>query len=70
MWFFEWKQICAGFVIVCLYMYFLWRSSYQEGRDGIQLSRGEGWDLVIKRGVLGSSYQEERVEIQLSRRKG
>jgi hypothetical protein len=36
-------------------------SSYQEGRVGIQLSRGEGWDPVIKRGGLGSSYQEGRV---------
>jgi hypothetical protein len=43
------------------------RSSYQEGRVGIQLSRGESWDPVIKRGELGSSYQEGRVGIQLSR---
>jgi hypothetical protein len=52
-------------------------SSYQEGRVGnpvikrggleIQLSRGECWDPVIKRGVLGSSYQEGSVGIQLSR---
>ena len=34
----------------------------------IQLSRGENWDPVIKRGELGSSYQEGRVGIQLSRR--
>ena len=33
----------------------------------IQLSRGENWDPVIKRGELGSSYQEGRVGIQLSR---
>jgi hypothetical protein len=46
------------------------RSSYQEGSVGIQLSRGECWDPVIKRGVLGSSYQEGRVEIQLSRGEG
>jgi hypothetical protein len=44
--------------------------SYQEGRVGIQLSRGEGWDPVIKRAGLGSSYQEGRVEIQLSRGEG
>jgi hypothetical protein len=42
-------------------------SSYQEGRVGIQLSRGESWDPVIKRGELGSSYQEGRVGIPLSR---
>jgi hypothetical protein len=51
-------------------------SSYQEGSVGIQLSRGECWDPVIKRGVLGSSYQEGvgdpvikrgGLEIQLSR---
>jgi hypothetical protein len=42
-------------------------SSYQEVRVGIQLSRGESWDPVIKRGELGSSYQEVRVGIQLSR---
>jgi hypothetical protein len=35
--------------------------SYQEGRVGIQLSRGEGWDTVIKRGGLGYSYQETRI---------
>jgi hypothetical protein len=29
-------------------------SSYQEGRVGIQLSRGESWDPVIKSGELGS----------------
>jgi hypothetical protein len=33
----------------------------------IQLSRGEGWDTVIKRGGLGHSYQEGRAGIQLSR---
>jgi hypothetical protein len=32
----------------------------------IQLSRGEGWDPVIKRRGLGSSYQEERVGIPLT----
>jgi hypothetical protein len=32
--------------------------SYQEGRVGIQLSRGEGWYAVIKRGGLVSNYQE------------
>jgi hypothetical protein len=42
-------------------------SSYQEGRVGIQLSRGESWDPVMKRGELGSSYQEGKVGIQLSR---
>ena len=42
-------------------------SSYEEGRVGIQSSRGEGWDPVIKRGELGSSYQEWRVGIQSSR---
>ena len=55
------------------------RSSYQEGRVEIQLSRGEGWYPVIKRGGLRSSYQEggerssyqvRRLEIQLSRGKG
>ena len=44
-------------------------SSYQERRVGIQLSREEGWDPVIKRGGLGSSYQERRVGIQLSERR-
>ena len=29
-------------------------SSYEEGRVGIQSSRGKGWDPVIKRGELGS----------------
>jgi hypothetical protein len=33
-------------------------SGYQDGRVGIQLSRWESWDAVIKMGVL---------EIQLSR---
>jgi hypothetical protein len=33
----------------------------------IQLSRGEDWEPVIKRGGLGSSYQEGRIGIQLSR---
>jgi hypothetical protein len=36
----------------------------------IQLSRGEGWDTVIKRGGLGYSYQEGRDGIQLSRGEG
>jgi hypothetical protein len=35
---FERKQICACFFIVCLYMYCHWRSSYQEGRDGMPLT--------------------------------
>ena len=39
-------------------------SSYQEGRAGIQLSRGG--DSVIKRGGLGYSYQEGRVGIPLT----
>jgi hypothetical protein len=30
----------------------------------IQLSRGEGWDPIIKREGLRSSYQEGSVEIQ------
>ena len=34
---FEWKRICVGCFIVCLYMYCRWRSSYQEGRVGIPL---------------------------------
>jgi hypothetical protein len=51
-------------------MYCCWRLSYQEGMVGIQLSRGEGWDPVIKRGGLGSSYEEGRVGIQSSRGKG
>ena len=42
-------------------------SSYQEGRVGIQLPRGEVWDPVTKRGGLGSSYQEGRFVIQLPR---
>ena len=32
-------------------------SSYQKVRVGIQLSNGECWDPVNKRGGLGSSYQ-------------
>ena len=43
------------------------RSKYQEGRVGIQISRGEGWDPNIKRGGLGSNYQEGRVGTQISR---
>jgi hypothetical protein len=44
-----------------------WRSSYQEGRAGIQSSRGgagiqlsrrEGWDTVIKRRGLGYCKQD------------
>ena len=52
-----------------LFIYCCLRSSYQEGRVGIQLSRGEGWDPNIKRGAgLRSNYQEgSRVEIQLSK---
>ena len=42
-------------------------SSYEEGRVGIQSSRGKGWDPVIKRGELGSSHQAGRVGIQSSR---
>jgi hypothetical protein len=45
-------------------------SSYQEGKVGIQLSRGEGWYPVIKRGGLVSNYQEGRVGIQSSRGEG
>jgi hypothetical protein len=33
---FEWKQICAVFFIICLYVFLL----------EIQLSRGEGWDPI------------------------
>ena len=51
-------------------MYCHWRSSYQDGRVGIQLSRWEGWDPVIKMGGLRSSYQDGRVGIQLSRWEG
>ena len=36
----------------------------------IQLSKGEGWDPVIKWGGLGSNYQKGRVGIQLSNREG
>jgi hypothetical protein len=36
----------------------------------IQLSKGEGWDPVIKWGGLGSSHQKERVGIQLSNGEG
>jgi hypothetical protein len=35
-------------------------SNYQKGRVGIQLSNGEGWDPIIKRGELGSNYQKGR----------
>jgi len=34
---FEWKWICAGFCIICLCVYYCWRSSYKKGRIGIQL---------------------------------
>ena len=54
---FEWKDICASFVYICVAL-------------EIELSRwGLGWDPVIKRGTgLGSSYQEgDWVGIQLSR---
>ena len=37
----------------CLRMYCRWRSSYQEWRVGIQLSRMEGRDPAIKNGGLG-----------------
>ena len=57
MWSFDGKLICAGFFIVCLYMYCLWRSSYQEGRDGILLT-----SLTLQR----SSYQEWRDGILLT----
>jgi hypothetical protein len=30
----EWKRICAGFVIVCLYLYCRWKSNYQ--RKGLE----------------------------------
>ena len=64
---FLWIRICAGFFFIfCLYMYCRWRSSYQQERVEIQLSRGEGWDPVIKRKGLRSSYQEERVGIPLT----
>jgi hypothetical protein len=44
---FEWKDICASFVYICVAL-------------EIELSRwGLGWDPVIKRGTgLGSSHQE------------
>jgi hypothetical protein len=48
------------------HLFMCWRSSYQEGRAGIQLSRGEGWDTVIKRGGLGYSYQKGRAGIPLT----
>jgi hypothetical protein len=32
----------------------------------MQLSRGEGWDTVIKRGGLGYSYQKGRAGIPLT----
>ena len=65
-------------LIVCLYLSvgdpFIerggLRSMYQEGKVGIHVSRGEGWDPCIKRGRLGSMYQEGRVGIQLSRGEG
>ena len=59
------ESLCR-FFIVCLYMYCCLRSSYQEGRIEIQLSRGEDWDPVIKRGGLRSSYQEGRIEIPVT----
>jgi len=37
MWCFEWKRICAGFFIVCLYPYCHWRLNYQER---------EGWNPI------------------------
>jgi hypothetical protein len=50
----EYVHVCLSFVHILLFE--------------IQLSRGEGWDPIIKRGGLGSKYQEgSRVEIQLSR---
>jgi hypothetical protein len=55
---FEWKRISVQ-VFHCLFIYVLLFE--------IQLSRGEDWDPVIKRGGLRSSYQEGRIEIQLSR---
>jgi hypothetical protein len=67
---FEWKDICASFVYICVAL-------------EIELSRwGLGWDPVIKRGTgLGSSYEEGTglgssyeeggwVGIQLSRGEG
>jgi hypothetical protein len=44
--------------------------NYQEGRVGIQSSRGKGWDSIMRREVLGFNHQEGRVGIQSSRRKG
>ena len=38
MWSFGVKWICAGFFIICLYMYYSWWSSYQEGRVEISLT--------------------------------
>jgi hypothetical protein len=38
----------------------------KRGLNVILLTRGQGWDPVIKRGGLGSSYQEGRVGNQLT----
>ena len=43
---FEWKCICLYRLFISVLLL------------EIQLSRGEGWDPVIRRGVLRSSYQE------------
>ena len=54
----KWKQVC--FLSFVYYVLLL----------GVQLSKGEGWNPVIKRGGLGSSHQKGRVGIQLSKGQG
>ena len=54
----KWKQVC--FLSFVYYVLLL----------GVQLSKGEGWDPVIKRGGLGSSHQKGRVGIQSSKGEG
>jgi two-component sensor histidine kinase len=53
--------------------------NHQDGRVRIQLSRGKGWDSIIKREGFGFNYQEEgmgfnhqegRVGVPLERGKG
>ena len=34
-WSFAWKKICAGFLIVCWYLYCRWKPNYQERRVAI-----------------------------------
>jgi hypothetical protein len=58
---FEWKQICAGFQIVCLYLYYCWRSNYQGEVVYICIAVG---DPIIKGRLFISVLL---LEIQFSR---